>query len=258
MDKYDQLYGRIIEKLNSSKVKNNEEVVSAKFVSDSVSHVMAQYNNVLIGNQKEIIQLMNKSLGYKKLTPKYVRKALPRVVNIVGKITEDGTPYSVVVFEDGNSIKLSGNYKSVRVIESSFTDCNILDCVANWKNVFCIYFACLQDFADSFPGVAMNFGVGVNNTLDQEINDGFMKCTVKICEPDDTTVAFSSIEDYYTSITRTRRYAELYDYIAYFNREFQDKIAVNVDELNPFVKSCVVNRLRLLGKHSDKSFTLSK
>ena len=47
MDKYDQLYGRIMEKLNSSKVKNNEEVVSAKFVSDSVSHVMAQYNNVL-------------------------------------------------------------------------------------------------------------------------------------------------------------------------------------------------------------------
>ena len=48
MERYDDLYKKIIGRLNSSRIQNNIEVVSAKFVEDSVRYTMEQYNNALI------------------------------------------------------------------------------------------------------------------------------------------------------------------------------------------------------------------
>ena len=104
MERYDDLYKKIIGRLNSSRIQNNREVVSAKFVEDSVRYTMEQYNNALIKNQAETIKLMNKSLGYTFLTSKSTKKGIARVVNIINKVTEDGNVYSVVVLEDGTFI----------------------------------------------------------------------------------------------------------------------------------------------------------
>lgn len=258
MEKYDDLYKRIIGRLNSSRIENTREVVSAKFVEDSVRYTMEQYNNALIKNQAETIKLMNKSLGYTFFTSKGTKKEIARVVSIINKVTEDGNVYSVVVLEDGNTITLSGNYKNVYIVNSTLTGGQIVNAVAKWKYAFCVWFGALEDFAFNFPGVEMNFGENVKNVHDQEINDGFMKCTVSMTEPEKTYSVFSSIEDHMLSVRRGKKYGELYDYVAFYNDEIKAKMGVSVDKLNPFVKSCVLSHLSSLEQSDDSKLTLSK
>lgn len=258
MERYDDLYKKIIGRLNSSRIQNNREVVSAKFVEDSVRYTMEQYNNALIKNQAETIKLMNKSLGYTFLTSKSAKKGIARVVNIINKVTEDGNVYSVVVLEDGNTITLSGNYKNVYIVDSTLPGGQIIDAVAKWKYAFCIWFGALEDFAFNFPGVEMNFSENVKNVHDQEINDGFMKCTVSMTEPEKTQAIFSSIEEYMLSVKRCKKYGELYDYVSFYNEEIKAKMGISVDELNPFVRSCVLSHLSSLEQSDDNKLTLSK
>lgn len=258
MERYDDLYKKIIGRLNSSRIQNNREVVSAKFVEDSVRYTMEQYNNALIKNQAETIKLMNKSLGYTFLTSKSAKKGIARVVNIINKVTEDGNVYSVVVLEDGNTITLSGNYKNVYIVDSTLPGGQIVDAVAKWKYAFCIWFGALEDFAFNFPGVEMNFSENVKNVHDQEINDGFMKCTVSMTEPEKTQAIFSSIEEYMLSVRRCKKYGELYDYVSFYNEEIKAKMGISVDKLNPFVRSCVLSHLSSLEQSDDNKLTLSK
>ncbi len=258
MERYDDLYKKIIGRLNSSRIQNNREVVSAKFVEDSVRYTMEQYNNALIKNQAETIKLMNKSLGYTFLTSKSAKKGIARVVNIINKVTEDGNVYSVVVLEDGNTITLSGNYKNVYIVDSTLPGGQIVDAVAKWKYAFCIWFGALEDFAFNFPGVEMNFSKNVKNVHDQEINDGFMKCTVSMTEPEKTQAIFSSIEEYMLSVKRCKKYGELYDYVSFYNEEIKAKMGISVAELNPFVRSCVLSHLSSLEQSDDNKLTLSK
>lgn len=258
MERYDDLYKKIIGRLNSSRIQNNREVVSAKFVEDSVRYTMEQYNNALIKNQAETIKLMNKSLGYTFLTSKSAKKGIARVVNIINKVTEDGNVYSVVVLEDGNTITLSGNYKNVYIVDSTLPGGQIIDAVAKWKYAFCIWFGALEDFAFNFPGVEMNFSENVKNVHDQEINDGFMKCTVSMTEPEKTQAIFSSIEEYMLSVKRCKKYGELYDYVSFYNEEIKAKMGISVDKLNPFVRSCVLSHLSSLEQSDDNKLTLSK
>lgn len=258
MERYDDLYKKIIGRLNSSRIQNNREVVSAKFVEDSVRYTMEQYNNALIKNQAETIKLMNKSLGYTFLTSKSAKKGIARVVNIINKVTEDGNVYSVVVLEDGNTIALSGNYKNVYIVDSTLPGGQIIDAVAKWKYAFCIWFGALEDFAFNFPGVEMSFSKNVKNVHDQEINDGFMKCTVSMTEPEKTQAIFSSIEEYMLSVKRCKKYGELYDYVSFYNEEIKAKMGISVDKLNPFVRSCVLSHLSSLEQSDDNKLTLSK
>lgn len=258
MERYDDLYKKIIGRLNSSRIQNNREVVSAKFVEDSVRYTMEQYNNALIKNQAETIKLMNKSLGYTFLTSKSAKKGIARVVNIINKVTEDGNVYSVVVLEDGNTITLSGNYKNVYIVDSTLPGGQIIDAVAKWKYAFCIWFGALEDFAFNFPGVEMSFSKNAKNVHDQEINDGFMKCTVSMTEPEKTQATFSSFEEHMLSVKRCKKYGELYDYVSFYNEEIKAKMGISVEELNPFVRSCVLSHLSSLEQSDDNKLTLSK
>ncbi len=258
MERYDDLYKRIIGRLNSPRVENTRDYVSAKFVEDSVKNTMLQYNNALFKNQNEIIRLMNKSLGYGIFTPKGAKKKLARVVNVINEVTKDGLIYSTVILEDGNSFTVTGNYKNVYISKSTLACGDVIDAVANWKYTFCLWFGALEDFASEFPGQEMKFGSNVKNNANQEINDGFMKCTIDVVEPEKTVMTFSSIEDHMLSVKRCKKYAELHDYVAFYNEEIKAKTGIAVNELNPFVRSCVLSYLSSLEQTDDIKLTLSK
>ena len=104
----------------------------------------------------------------------------------------------------------------------------------------------------------MSFSENVKNVHDQEINDGFMKCTVSMTEPEKTQAIFSSIEEYMLSVKRCKKYGELYDYVSFYNEEIKAKMGISVDKLNPFVRSCVLSHLSSLEQSDDNKLTLSK
>lgn len=258
MEKYDDLFSKIMAKLHSPKVVNSCEVVSAKFVEDSVRYTMEQYNNALYKNQEEIIKLMNKSLGYTRFSIFNSSKPFSRVVNIINKVTKEGNVLSTIELEDGNTITLSGNYMNVYIVDTTVATNDVIDAVAKWKNAFRVWFGALEDFAANFPGQEMSFGKNVKTNPDQEINDGFVKCTVTMNEPEKTSMVFSSTQEYMLAVRRCKKYGELYDYIAFYNEEIKEKTGIAVEELNPFVKSCVLSHLSSLQQTDDIKLTLSK
>ena len=258
MERYDKLYEKILRRLGSQKIVNSREVVSAKFVEDSVRYTMEQYNNALYKNQAEIIKLMNRSLGYTRFCLFNNNCTISRVVNIINKVTKEGNVLSTIVLEDGNTITLSGNYKNVYIVDTTIPTYDAIDAVAKWKNAFCIWFGALEDFAVNFPGQEMSFGKNVKNSADQEISDGFIKCTISMTEPEKTMAGFNSTEEYMLAVKRTKKYGELYDYVVFYNDEIKAKTGIAVEDLNPFVKSCVLSHLDSLQQTDDINLTLSK
>ena len=74
-------------------------------------------------------------------------------------------------------------------------------------------------------------------------------------KPENTQLIFSSLENQSLACDKTKKYGELYDYIAFYNEEVLGKTSINTNELNPFVKTCVE---QYLSNVEDISFTLSK
>lgn len=254
MKKYDELYSKIMRRLNSSKVKNTNEVVSMYDVACAVNEAMSLYNILLVKSQDRIIKKLNKSLGYGLLTPSFVKKSLPRVSKIANTIDENGDAFVCIYFEDGNSIFVTGNSEFATIFNTTFTGSEVLDFVKFNKETFNIYLGCLKEFASNYPGVKVNFGPWCKNSIDQKLDDGFMACTVGVVNPEDTQIGFASMYDHSLATDRTKKYAELYDYVAFYNEELLKKSAVNVNDLNPFVRACVSQYLNI----EDNSLTLSK
>lgn len=253
MKTYDELYSKIMKKLNSKIIESTQEVVSAADVRDAVYEAMSLYNIILATSTVNTIKQLNRSIGYGRIT--FSKKKLPKVKDVINTVDENSSAFVNIYFEDGNKIVLTGDSTTVKIIHTTLKSNDVIDFVNANKDTFNIYLGCLEDFTISYPGVKMNFGQNVKNDYDQEINDGFLSCTVSVVSPEKTQLIFSSLMEQSLSNDNVPRYGELYDYIFYYNDEILHKVAINTNELNPFVKACTEQYLK---NKNDISFTLSK
>lgn len=253
MKNYDELYSKIMRRLNSAKIQSTSEVVSAADVRDAVYEAMSLYNVILSVSTENTAKKLNRSIGYGRIT--LGKKRLPKVKSIYNTIDENAEAFVSVYFENKGKIILTGDEGSVKVFNTTLNTNDVIDFVNANKEIFSIYLGCLKEFASNYPSVKMNFGQNAKNTYDQKIDDGFLSCTVQLTEPEKTQVLFSSIMDQSLSADKTSTYGELYDYVSFYNDEILQKIAINTSELNPFVKACVE---QYLNNKEDISFTLSK
>lgn len=253
MNKYDVLYQKIIARLNEKRIESTNEVVSAGDVRDAIYNAMSLYNVILSASTVNTTKNLNRSIGYGRLT--FSKKRLPKVKEVINTIDENSDAFVCVYFEDGNKIVLTGDGLTANIFHTTFDSENTIAFVNANKEIFNIYLGCLKDFASMYPGIKMNFGQNVQNNYNQEINDGFLSTTININNPENAQVIFSSLEEQTLANEDSKKYSELYDYIAFYNEEVLYKIAINTNELNPFVKSCVESYLKI---QEDTSFTLSK
>lgn len=252
MKNYDELYNKILGRLNSRRIESTNEVVSAAEVRNAIYEIMGLYNVILVSSTQTTIKKINKANGYRKLS--LSKKRFPRIQDMTNIIDENANAYIYITLEDGNKIVLTGNGETVSVYRTTLNSNETIDFVNKNKEIFNIYLGSLKDFANNFPGIKMNFGQNVKNVYDQKIDDGFMCCNIKVTAPEESQMLFSSLEDHNLSTDKTKKYGELFDYVAFYNDELFHKTAINMNDLNPFVKMCVQKHMQL----QDTSFTLSK
>lgn len=253
MDKYDKLYSKIMTRLNSKRIESTNEVASVGDIRDAVYEAMSLYNVILASSTINTAKKLNRSIGYGKLS--FRKKRLPKVKEVINTIDENSDAFVCVYFEDGNKLILTGDAESVKVFHTTLNSDDVIEFVNVNKEIFNIYLGCLKDFSTNYPGIKMNFGINVENLYNQTVHDGFLGATIKITEPENTKLTFVSSEERDIAVEHSKKYSELYDYIAFYNEEALYKTAVNTNELNPFVKACVE---QYLNKTEDISFTLSK
>lgn len=253
--KYDRLFQQIMERLNSKRVESTNEETSMYDVVESVYNEMYIYNLILLHNLGKSIKKLNRNNGYTVLTPKYICKKLPRIVDIANYVTKDGVPYIYIMFTNDRKIVLTGDSFNVRVVSTDFESSETIDFVNYNTDIFSIYCGTMLDFATNFPNIEMAWGKHVNNKSTQTLSDGFISYTVKPTSPSSSNPIFSSTENIELSTTHNKKHGELYDYLAFYPEEILRKSKVNINDLNPFIKTCTK---RYLGIEKENNFTLSK
>lgn len=253
--KYDRLFKQIMERLNSERVVYTSEEVSMYDINESVINEMHIYNLILLQNLDKSIKKLNRNNGYTLLTPKFVTKKLPRIIDIANYITEDGIPYIHIMFTNDRKIVLSGDSFNVRVISTDFKSNETIEFVNYNTDIFSIYCGTMLDFAQNFPGIEMAWGKHTNNKMKQTITDGFISCTIRPTNPSLSQPIFTKTENNEIATKHNKKHGELYDYLAFYKEEILRKSKVNVNDLNPFIKTCLN---RYLNIEQTNNFTLSK
>lgn len=251
MKEHDNLYSKIIERLNSSDVESDNQIVSAFDIRNALSDSLAFYNYLFVKNSSLLVKELNRSIEY-TFVP-FVRAFKINFINFF--INESGEVFIVLYLNDNKFIKITGDQFSAKLYGDNSLDIDCDSFVKKNNDILRVYLGFLKEFSEKYPGVAMNFGTRSNNKNDIVINDGFMYCKIRLGNPDDAQVLFSSLDDHYVSVSHSKKYGKLDDYLGYYNNEFLKKMYTNVDELNPFVKKCVIEYLErkkedklLLGK----------
>ena len=213
---------------------------------------------VITSKDNEIIKSikkLNRNNGYKKTTPKFIRKKLPRIIDMANYITKEGVPYIHIMFTNDKKMVLTGDSFGVRVVSTDFESCDTIDFINYNTDIFSIYCGTMLDFAQNFPGIEMAWGKNTNNKMKQTITDGFISCTIRPTNPTLPQPIFAQNENNELATKHNKKHGELYDYLAFYSEEILRKTKVNVNELNPFIKACLNRYLRL---EEEKNFTLSK
>ena len=161
INKYDKLHSKIMNRLNSSVVESNSEIVSMSDVIKSVRIELGLYHTILVNRQKRIIDKLNKSIGYSKFTPSFVSKKLPKVVDIKNSVNANGEVFVEIIFANGKNVILSGNSLDVQIV--GIADKEIVDFVSKNNEIFTINLGTLIAFAQEYPGMEMNFGENCKN-----------------------------------------------------------------------------------------------
>lgn len=254
--KYDRLFNEIMQRLNSERVISTKEEISMYDVVESVLNEMYLYNLILQNNLERSIKKLNRNNGYTMLlTPKYICKKLPRIVDMANYITKDGVPYIHIMFTNNRKIVLTGDSFNVRVESTDFNSSETIDFINYNTDIFSIYCGTMKDFAENFPGIEMAWGHNVNNKMKQTLDDGFISYTVRPTNPTSSQPVFTSKENNEISTKHNKKHGELYDYLAFYSEEILRKSKVNIEDLNPFMQTCIK---RHLGFEKEVNFTLSK
>ena len=254
MNRYDEIYLEIRKRLDGPVAQSNSEMVSMMDVINSVQQELGLYNTLLVKRQERLVKKINRDLGYTRFTPSFVVKKLPRVINIVNSVSDAGEVFVKVLFEDNNELVLTGTSNNVSIYSCTCMNEEINNFVKKYNDVFSINLGSLISFASEYPGMSMEFGQNCTNILDQKIDDGFISYNLNIANPMNSSVSLLSLDDCVIATTHHKKYGKLYDYISFYGEEFLSKCVVNVNELNPFIKDCV---LKYLSLNKDEDFTLS-
>lgn len=251
-NKLDNLYSRIMYRLNGDDVESDNEIVSAFDVCNAVSDSLSFYNYLFCKNAKSFIKELNRSVDY-TFVP-FVRAF--KIYDVKFNVNNDGEAFIHIFLDNGICIDVTGD-KFKASINNHFllSDNYIKRFLAINNDKIRVYLEFLNEFATKFPGVNMTFGQNSQNINDVIIQDDFMVCRVCVGNPESTQVLFSSFEDIELSFIHSKKYGKLYDYLVCYNKEFLKKMHVNVNDLNPFVRECVI---KYLVKKDEEKLILEK
>ena len=240
-EKYYDFKRRLFERLYTNEVNPSIDEVSIYDVLNTMGEMLKPYNFVFVSNLDKEIDEMNRKNGYNFLVPDYKNKSLRRIGNISFNAQSDGYYYARVTFVDGFG-KTIGTCDVDNTIKVGNADEEII----RNKKYFVKYLDALNAFVTSFPGLEYRWDVTNPYVKPQYIGDEFLQSKLDLNNLENPTISLTNMNDIaIATIKHKPENGELYDYISFYDKEVMKKTPVQVEELDPFVKNIVINKLNL-------------
>lgn len=250
-DEFDKLYIKIINRLNSDDVVSQGDIVSLKDIQDACNEKLGVYNKYLIYDVPYIIKLINKNaFSFSRL-----RKIYPNLTNIKSYVTDTGNVYVRCIFKKEYEVKyilFSKDKDSIEICNSNFEKGEDIEFLKRNSCVLMSILSVLELFVKDYPNVEYIWNKDYRNMLDQDISDNEFISEIHLNHPENTCVTFLNKDEYCIAGTKSYKYGELYDYLEFYKDAFLRKTAVNINDLDPFIKEIVKDYLDNKKTHSIK------
>ena len=184
------------------------------------------------------------------------------LINDITLSVKDNEPLINILLSDtkgkyaGEMELLEKNNRMINFDENRYTKRNdvlfINDCIYSYE----ILLNKLDEFIENNPGVDYSWVFEKKLKKDERkivVNDGFLSGTIYFDNLDKSFVSFQNINDITFATMKTKEYGTLYDYIEFYQDNFKKRLAVKIDDLDPFVKKLVRN---YMFKNNEKELKL--
>lgn len=245
-DKFDNLYIKIVEKLGSKDIQTQGDIINLEDLKKACNEGLKKYNFYLIDQIPNRIKEINRHSRSNQFP--YIEKDYPTLTNIKSYVLDDDNFYIRCTFQKENGLDF--------ILFSLNENNEVIICSTSLKNGEDKKFLCknnivissmlnvLQSFINEFPKVEYTWDKDHRNAFDQSISDGVFTSEIFLNYPDKTYLGLKSAEDCITATTRTYKYGELYDYLSMYQDSYIRKTAININDLNPFIKLLVDKYLK--------------
>ena len=237
--KYLDLKKRILERLCEKKIIPNSEIVSIKDVHEA-AEVMIPYNKVLLEGINEEAEQINKKNGFYKMSLKAYKNHL-FIRNVDVSLDGNGICTIFVYYTDNNHNRSLVRYSADLNQELGYEyKINMAMSEENESKIshidFPKYFRAAKRFTEEFPGVPYIWSNKLDNVYNQTVGDGFLHSMVNLDDPTRSFTSLASPAEHELSREKINDGHLFDDYIEMCNKSLAERTAVNINDLNPFLK----------------------
>lgn len=249
-EKYDELYKKINDKINSENVVDSDEEISVYTLTRLLNSGMSYYNHYFVDELNKIIIQMNKEIS--KLFFFKIRQLIPFIDRICPGIDEKGKEYISLYFTNLDHSRIIGKAvidKNLNInFEQLWYECDkdmTVKYLREYKDTFRILFSVLDTFIEEYP--YMSYQWNNNNGKGKEnVDDGFNTASLYLEKPDSFALSFSEKEDLNIARNYSQKYGELYDFLEFYRDDISRKMKVNINDLNELYQIIVRNQLQII------------
>ena len=247
-NRFSELNAKIQRVLNSEEVKTDNEIISFYELASSCEEEMRPYNDFLYTD----MEIVAKRLNLKSKIKNMLGKKVPYIKEVIPTITDEGKCYVRVNLIDSNYysigsilIKKQDLPEFENISKETITD-DFVAFVGNCDSEFKDEAIVLEGFKQNHPDISYKWDVNHPDPKSvYNVSDGFIGGRIDLNNSSTSKAMLTNIEDIHLATMHTKNYGVLYDYIDFYNDYIQKRIAINVNDLNPLMKSIVSKQLNL-------------
>lgn len=232
INKQDNLFNRIMERLNGEVIVTNDEIASYSDVISAVEEGMGSYNSAILSREKEYLHWINKR--------NRKTRSFPKAVKIVSSVEKEYNRIDIL-FEDNKRITLLSNFPYYyKIAHTDFDVEKTNTFIMKDKAIYNYIFANLLSFKYFFPDFEYTFK---NNKFSNEneyseiLDDGFISYTINMNDPKCRYPYFSDVNDNLVASIHSKKYGKLEDYLGQRSHEFLSKSSIERSKLNPLINA---------------------
>ena len=256
---FDILMRKVNNKFRESDVETNGDEMSLLSFYQHLLFALKEYNyvfNCSLNNYK-------KQLNRKIYLENIFGKKIPQIDGIFPNVFEDGSYRIDMIFKD-NNCKYAGSAtinESCDVgiyVNNKYSMSQTVDFINSVLGNFKYYLDYLEKFSIENPSVNYEWNMDSVEKR-QKVNDGFLEALINLDRINEVCLSFFNPKDLEIARTKTKKYGEIYDHLAYYSNDLMAKMKVNVNDFNELYQKLYFNSLNKQNKLKEgKTLELKK
>ena len=245
-NKFEILKEKIEERLSAPNVIEDNEIISLHTLQEALKSGMQEYNTILVDDANDLANKINKQTGLNR----FFKGEYPVIKSFSPILDEEGKCHIEVLLADNDNRyvgkaniddRLRINYDFLRTGYSKYKTTKLLK---EYHLKYLYYYDIMEKFSKEYPNTRFEW----NNNYEEanaKIDDGFLVAYYDLCDLSKTAVSFSNFDDLNTARVHTKKYGELYDYIAFYQERIMRRTPVNINDLSDLYQKIARKQLNL-------------